>query len=67
MTKKLATNPTLDGLKENVARYWYTTPDKIDFRDGRVYQDGKLMAGYVVEELSRKRGWAFMDGAAYGK
>lgn len=64
MTKKLATSPTLDGLKENVARYWFTAPDKIDFRDGRVYQDGALMAGYMVAELSHKRGWAFIDGVS---
>lgn len=46
--RTLATNPTKDGLKESIARYWFTTPDVIAIVKGCVFQNGEQMQGYEV-------------------
>jgi hypothetical protein len=49
MTELLATNPTLEGLKKSIAKYWFTTPDKIEFLRGKVKNDGKIIKNFRVE------------------
>lgn len=55
----LATNPTLDGIKSSIARYWHTTPDHIDIEGEKVLQDGHDMEDNAV--LSHKGGFKFVD------
>ena len=51
-TTKLATNPTLDGLKKSIAKYWYTDVEKITFLRGKVLQDGEIMNGFFIKTIS---------------
>lgn len=45
----LATNPTLDGIKQSIANYWYTTPDKITVRDENVFNGNKPIPNFRVK------------------
>lgn len=59
MTTILATNPTMDGIKESIARYWYTTTDQIIIKDELIFQTGDLMPGCMV--LPHRGGFKFVD------
>lgn len=57
--QKLATAPSLNVVKESIARYWFTTADKIGVDDnGQVFQDGEVMEGFFVRSIPG--GFAFV-------
>lgn len=51
----LATAATIEQIKNIIAQYYYTTPDKIDIIDGYVYNNGRKLSTTCTQARRRYR------------